>query len=471
MLNQNASVKEQQAFLENQILNMNYDAACQIITVGKAHHTMFMNMSSPERRKFVECILNLTIFSSMAKLQTAKISDMKTRVSDLKSAVQVSSDKIDIRERYIRDLQTADRDQAEARKKALSEQKESADLLVESLSKEFDKSLESKPFFDKSAFDDITSKLNSSTIMQSKLSSKIEETKDNLIKLDRDKVCVCCGQVLTDELKNEHIASNNEKLAKLETAIVEINEQIDSLTLDKAGLEDVKARYDKQSSEHIRLDLQLSSAKDKVKSIVKDLDSDVIDNSEKIDAAKKELHSLKDMNTKLNAALGSALEKSSYMNMISLMLKDTGIKTALIKKFIPIINTEVNRYLKKLGLFATFTLDENFDETIKASGFNELEYNSFSEGEKLRIDLSILLAQRHIAKMQGIVDSNILVLDEIVDASLDQDGISALTDSLKLMQDLNVFIVTHQPDKMIDSVRSVLKFEKIDGFSRIATSS
>jgi hypothetical protein len=118
----------------------------------------------------------------------------------------------------------------------------------------------------------------------------------------------------------------------------------------------------------------------------------VIDNSEKIDAAKKELHSLKDMNTKLNAALGSALEKSSYMNMISLMLKDTGIKTALIKKFIPIINTEVNRYLKKLGLFATFTLDENFDETIKASGFNELEYNSFSEGEKLRIDLSILLA-------------------------------------------------------------------------------
>lgn len=245
MLNQNASVKEQQAFLENQILNMNYDAACQIITVGKAHHTMFMNMSSPERRKFVECILNLTIFSSMAKLQTAKISDMKTRVSDLKSAVQVSSDKIDIRERYIRDLQTADRDQAEARKKALSEQKESADLLVESLSKEFDKSLESKPFFDKSAFDDITSKLNSSTIMQSKLSSKIEETKDNLIKLDRDKVCVCCGQVLTDELKNEHIASNNEKLAKLETAIVEINEQINSLTLDKAGLEDVKARYDK----------------------------------------------------------------------------------------------------------------------------------------------------------------------------------------------------------------------------------
>jgi energy-coupling factor transporter ATP-binding protein EcfA2 len=145
------------------------------------------------------------------------------------------------------------------------------------------------------------------------------------------------------------------------------------------------------------------------------------------------------------------------MALIGTMLQDKGIKTMLIKRFIPIINHEVNAHLNHLGLFVNFHLDENFDETIKARGFDTLGYNSFSEGEKLRMDMALLLAWRDIARMQGNVSTNILIFDEIFDSSLDQGGAEALADLLGLVKDLNVFIVTHTPEKIKDKVRSTMK--------------
>lgn len=466
MLNQNAAVKEQQAFLETQILNMNFDSACQIILIGKAQHTMFMNMSAAERRKFVECVLNLTVFSNMSKLHSTKVSELKAKLVELKSAVTVSSEKIKIRKQYIEDLENADRDASELRKNALKEQMSQCLSEHVALSEKSDLLKNNEPEFDKDEYRESRKELDSVNSIKFKLIGRRSALADS--KPSDNQTCSLCGHELDKTKIEEHLAIHEEKLAKLDKAIEEIelkSSAINSKVEELQNSEELWREWSDQISTTARMIKELDT---RISSIEKELNSSVPDHSEKIKNEKSDLKKLVKINQQLDEKLSEMYTKQELMTMIGSMLKDSGIKSALIKRFIPMINHEVNQYLAKLGLFATFTLDENFDEKIRSRGFDDLSYNSFSEGEKLRIDLALLMAWRSIAKLQGNVSSNLMVLDEIFDSSLDIGGADAMMDLLNLTSDLNIFIVTHTPEKIQDKVRSVLKFEKVDGFSKIA---
>ncbi|USV40871.1 endonuclease [Xanthomonas phage BUDD] len=466
LLNQEANNRDYQKIFEQQILCMNYDAACQIILVGKAQHTMFMQLNTGERRKFVEVVLNLIVFSNMARLHNAKTTELRNRIGELKTAITVSGEKIKLRKKYIDDLKNADKQNAAAELERITAQIEEINSQLTELHARKSE-IESVEGIDRAAYKKAMTQLSDHSKMIVKLDTSLSQIESSLRQLNKSQDCPTCHRPLEHEDHAKQVDHLTDKKAKIDVAKIELSLRIREFEDVVAEFEVAVAKYDAYIEKVRGVDMQIASAESKRDFLVAETKKERHSQADKILEAKTDLKKLEDMNTALVEKLESLYTKSDYMSLIGTMLQDKGIKTMLIKRFIPIINHEVNTHLNHLGLFVNFHLDENFDETIKARGFDTLGYNSFSEGEKLRMDMALLMAWRDIARMQGNVATNILIFDEIFDSSLDQGGADALADMLALVKDLNVFIVTHTPEKIIDKVRSTMKIEKIDGFSRI----
>lgn len=467
LLNQDATARDYQKYFESNIICMNFEAACQIILVGKAQHTMFMQMNTGERRKFVEVILNLAVFSNMAKIHNTKSSELKNRIQELKSAITVAGEKVKIRKKYIDDLKSADKQSQAAELERINTQLATINSEILELHTKKDE-IEVVEFVDRGSYKTQLNKLNDHMKLVVKLDSSLSQIEKSLKDLNKSEDCPQCHRPLEKHDHQKQVDHLSAKKEKMESARTDLSGRIREFEKLVSDLEDSLAKYDEYQTKVREIDMSIRSVESKREYLTGELKKDRVSQEDKIVEAKGDLKKLEEMHGKLVEKLDDMFVRTDYMSLIGTMLQDKGIKAMLIKRFMPIINHEVNHYLSKLGLFASFHLDENFDETIKARGFDTLGYNSFSEGEKLRMDMAILLAWREVAKMQGNVSTNILILDEIVDASMDQGGAEALADLLALVKDLNVFIVTHTPEKIQDRVRSVLKVEKVDGFSRIA---
>ena len=466
LINQEANNRDMQKWFESQILCMNYEAACQIILVGKAQHTMFMQLNTGERRKFVEVVLNLIVFSNMARLHNIKTAELKNRISELKTAITVAGEKVKIRKRYIDDLKSADKQNQAAELERINSQLAEIQEQLETLYAKRD-SIESVEGVDRAAYKKAMTQMQDHARMIMKLDASLTQIESSLKQLNSSQDCHACNRPLDKDHHAKQIEHLESKKAKIDEAKAELSEKIQQFETVVAEFETAIAKYDAYVEKVRSIDVQISSAESKRDYLTAELKKPKNSQAEKIAEAKEDLKKLDDMHTALVDKLEQLYQRSDYMSLIGTMLQDKGIKAMLIKRFIPIINHEVNSHLNHLGLFVNFHLDENFDETIKARGFDTLGYNSFSEGEKLRMDMALLMAWRDIARMQGNVATNILIFDEIFDSSLDQGGAEALADLLSLVKDLNVFIVTHTPEKIADKVRSTMKIEKVDGFSRI----
>jgi DNA repair exonuclease SbcCD ATPase subunit len=466
LINQEANSRDYQKYFETQILCMTYEAACQIILVGKAQHTMFMQLNTGERRKFVEVVLNLIVFSNMARIHNNKTSELRNRMAELKTAITVASEKVKIRKKYIQDLKNADKQNQAAELDRVNAQITEILAQLAELYQKKDQ-IASVEGVDRAAYKKAMTNLSEHARMIAKLDASLSQVETSLRQLNTSQDCHACHRPLEVEDHAKQLEHLTTKKIKIDEAKSELSGKIQEFEGLVSDFEAAIAKYDEYMDKVRAIDMQIASTESKRDYLVAETKKEKLSQADKIAEAKQDLEKLETMHDALVEKLEQLYAKSDYMALIGTMLQDKGIKTMLIKRFIPIINHEVNAHLNHLGLFVNFHLDENFDETIKARGFDTLGYNSFSEGEKLRMDMALLLAWRDIARMQGNVSTNILIFDEIFDSSLDQGGAEALADLLGLVKDLNVFIVTHTPEKIQDKVRSTMKIEKIDGFSKI----
>lgn len=466
MINQSAHAREYQEILEKNILQMSHKSFHQIVVLGSSSFIPFMQLNSTSRRDVIEDLLDINIFSKMNVILKEKISLLKGELENNNHSIEMVKTQISSQKKYIRDLSainTAHRKEKESEIESLnadiaifnetnSELSEAVNTLLPSVTEELSKMRTNKTKLEKYR-----------TKFDTQVKSVVKEAKF----FEDNEHCPTCDQEIGDELRQSKRADATARARELkdlmEKADAQLNDyqsQIDKLEEDMAEL------LHKQNLMNNNMQL-ISRLTQNVQKIQSDL-TEMADSSGDMAQANKDLGNLDDELHGLNDAKYTLNEKSSYNRVASELLRDTGIKTKIIKQYIPVINELTNKYLQTLDFFVHFELDESFNETIRSRYRDTFSYDSFSEGEKQRIDLSLLFTWRHIAKMKNSVSTNLLILDETFDSSLDGEGVDNLMkiiDTLK--EDTNVFVISHKTELEDAHFERKLSFVKDKNFSRM----
>ena len=466
LIPQTASTRDYQQHLESNILRMNFVTFTQSIIISKATYKPFMQLDSGKRREYIEDILGLSIFGIMAKLHSKKFKPLNDELNAVSSECAVLKERVVNVKKHISNLTKIVEQNSDEKASSMMNEISVKNGEIKDLQTKIYKLELTLKDFDREKYNTVSDRFNKINNLKIKLEVKEKSLTNKLAKLERNTVCDSCNQPLNPE----HIAEHREKYTSELNAV-------------KIGIDDLSNRYNVSKKEIDELDevqkfntsvknevdrhkYAIDTLNRDIKRINEDMSNLKVDYTE-IDQAKAELDKhISEFKSKyeLKAQLDNDIE---YHQLVGSFLKDSGIKSTIIERAVPIINTLINQNLTKFGFFVNFSLDKDFNETIKSRGVDKLSYYNFSEGEKLRIDLAILLAWREVASLQASVKCNCLFMDEITDASMDVDGAEILGNMLTEMKDTNIFIITHSPEKLESSIRSYIKFERVDGYSKI----
>ena len=464
MINQDASVRDYQEFLESNILGINFKAFNQIVVLGSATYIPFMELRAYQRREIIEDLLDIGVFTVMGTLAKDRMSGTKTEINDNKYEIEITENNIQSAEENneeIRKLKTVEVDKIKGR------MTEHIDLIEDK-----NKIIDAQDEIIKTLYDDISDKPDEKEKFQ-KATEKRAELERNRVAFDKELSfyehnddCPTCKQGIAHDFKQEQIMDKNQQKAHIEKGLVDIDkiikkhqERLSSISKIEDSIQEVNFKI----SEH-RAEIKM--AKNALIQYKKDLDNaqkevDEVDTT-KLDKLQKKLEKQIEIRTKL-------LDEHEVLNIVQTILRDGGIKAKIIAQYIPVINKLINKYLAAFDLFVDFQLDEEFNEVIRSRFRDKFTYASFSEGEKLRITLSIMLAWRSVAKLRSSVSTNLLILDETLDGALDGVGIESLIETLHgLNSDDNIFVISHRGDQFAEKFENNLKFEKIKNFSELA---
>ena len=465
-INQASNARDHQKFLEQNILKLNHKSFHQVVVLGSSSFVPFMQLPAWSRRQVIEDLLDINIFSKMNMLLKERNAKIREELTDINHQIDIAKTKIDGQSKYIKNLQELNEDQIEKKHESITTHKDEIKKLFDE-SKVLSKDLVSML--------SVEEKKNKNLLKQnSQLESYALNFKSKMVDLVKESKfyeehdqCPTCDQEISEEKKTEKIIAVKAKAKELQTAEQDLNKQISSLKRETTQvtnhINELRQRQTKINSNNDSISL-LQKEIDKVQAEITKLSGQTGD----ISKAKKDLSSMRKGKDKATEKKLEYVEERTYNEVIGEMLKDTGIKTKVIKQYLPVMNRLINQYLQVLDFFVSFHLDENFDETIRSRHRDSFNYASFSEGEKQRIDLSLLFTWRQIAKMKNSASSNLLVLDETFDSSLDHDGIDNLMKILNTLDDnSNTFIISHKGDVLQDKFRSKIEFFKHKNFSRI----
>ena len=465
MLNQEASAAEQQKSLEQNILKLNYKSFTQVVILGSSTFVPFMQLSPPHRREVIEDLLDIKIFSTMNLILKDRVKTLKEQIRDLEYKMEITKEKVQMQQRFIHDLKTQSKENnvqrhTEIRKlqdEIVLTQKENEGNLVTCSSLQTD--LEK--------YDSVDDEHNKLRIYESKFADKFKKLRSDYKFFEKNDTCPTCKQSIDEELRTTKKTSITSSISELENASSELNGKLQKIKEDLQSKKDLLSQLQELNAQMISNNKEISWKEQSIKKL-----NDQIAKQEGGGAnLKREQEKLKEL-----AKEGVSIEK--YMStskhdrdnhdVVVNMLKDTGIKSNIIKKYLPVMNQLINRYLKELDFYVSFELNENFEETIKSRFRDEFSYASFSEGEKMRIDLALLFTWRTIAKMKNSANTNLLMLDEIFDSSLDSSGTDDFMKILRTFsEDTNVFVISHKPDVLQDKFERLLRVEKKQNFSTI----
>ena len=465
MMNQNSHAKEYQKVLESNILKLNHKSFHQIVVLGSSSFIPFMQLSAQHRRDVIEDLLDINVFSKMNSLLKEKISLLKENIKSLTHNIEVNKTKIDAQKRYIKDIEALNKEARAEKQKQIDDYREEIgklqkanNNLSEMINERFD-DLEKE----KKQIESSISQLNS---YKTKFSTQANKIVKEVRFFEDNDICPTCDQSITSKLKNERISSGKLKASELKEAMDRADA---NLSNKETALEQTESEL-----KHIRQyqsDLHANNQSiDQYQSYINRTLAEIenIGQAADVGTAKTELEELKTGNSNLVEEKLTLNEQYNYDQVISQMLRDTGIKTKIVKQYLPVINKLCNQYLQILDFFVSFNLDETFQETIKSRFRDNFTYASFSEGEKQRIDLALLFTWRQIAKMKHSVATNLLILDETFDSSLDHEGVDNLMKIIyTLKDDTNVFIISHKGDLLEGRFANKIEMKKIKNFSRI----
>jgi DNA repair exonuclease SbcCD ATPase subunit len=465
LINQASNTRDYQEYLEQNVLKLNHKSFHQIVVIGSASFTPFMQLPAPQRRSIIEELLDIQVFSRMNQLLKEKMARTKELINDANNQLEIISEKVKIQNKYINDVEALAKDQVRDKQaEVLQHQKSIKDL--QELNTELSTQLQALVEKQKSlrSIESKKSKLNQ---LGSKIENNLQSLEDNRAFFVDNTSCPTCSQEINPETREKHVHTCDAKISEIQQGIEKLQEELSSIEETESAL--LKEIETFQSAQ---LDIvsnnasiaQLQKTIDKLETEILKIEGTEGD----VSSAIADLKILQDQKEKLAELKLGYIDSQNYNFLASEMLKDTGIKTKIVRQYLPVINKLVNQYLQTLDFFVLFNLDESFNETIKSRYRDEFTYASFSEGEKQRIDLSLLFTWRQIAKMKNSANTNLLILDETFDSSLDNDGIDNLMKILNTVtNDTNVFIISHKGDVLDSKFRNKIEFIKERNFSRI----
>lgn len=465
LLNQDAAAKDYQDILENSILKLNYKSFTQVVILGSASFTPFMQLSASDRRTIIEDLLDIQIFSSMNNLVKERMSIVKEGLTKIKYDMVLAGEKIELQKHNIDEHKKHNDAEIDKKKKEIIESEQQIDKLNKEIiliNKHIDV-LQNK-ISDKLLVEKKSSKLLQ---LESKLESKLKKLDKEETFYDENHNCPTCKQDIADTFRRSQLSGINQTKGEVGLAVKDIEGQIQKAN---ARIEEIQ-KIVKHIQEHNNEVVKHNSTISAVNKYIAKIQVDVGELSIRKDNLEEENQKLKDLRVELdgyNQTYKELLIEKQYNEFASNLLKDTGIKTKIIKQYLPIMNKLINKYLTAMDFFVNFNINENFEETIKSRHRDEFSYANFSEGEKMRIDLALLFTWRQIAKLKNSTNTNLLILDEVFDSSLDTVGTEEF---LKLIHeigvDTNVFVISHKGDQLFDKFRSIIKFKKVNNFSLI----
>lgn len=466
LVNQDAKAKDYQEHLEKFILKLNYKSFTQVVILGSASFVPFMQLSPADRRAIIEDLLDIQIFSSMNSIVKNRISTIKDEQKTVDYSTKLVIEKISLQKQNIEEHKKNHLVEINKKTQEITDNDTYLNKVAKdvALIQKHNQQL-SDQIADKTAAVSRNTKL---LTLQSKFGDSVKKLNKEISFYENNDNCPTCQQTIAEETKDKHVTEKQLKITEIGTASTKLEEEIENVYNRLKDIDKIQKHITAHNSEIIKLNTQVTSINTfnaKLLKEIQELKSRTTSN-ENDDEKLKSLNA--ELQESLNLAEQLAIDKQ-YHEYAASLLKDTGIKTKIIKQYLPVMNKLINKYLTAMDFFVNFNLNESFEETIKSRHRDEFSYASFSEGEKMRIDLALLFTWRQIAKMKNSVSTNLLVLDEVFDSSLDGVGTEEF---LKLLNNLdnntNVFVISHKGDQLFDKFRSVIKFEKKNNFSQVA---
>lgn len=469
MINQSSTAKDYQKFLEQNILKLNHKSFHQIVVLGSSSFIPFMQLPAQHRREVIEDLLDIGIFSVMGQLVKEKDLKLREQLNNITYQLDLNKEKIDLQKKYIRDITEMNEDQISKKNEQINQSQEEITELTTSntqLSNELMLLQEGLADNINQAHDKRQSLLNYKAQFETQIKSVVKDAKF----YEENDDCPTCSQTIDEDLRNQKLTEAKTKAKELNEAInqataqaTEVQENIEQLNAVTESVREKSASISNNTNSITRLQSQISSLVEEIENLNT--------SGGDLQNANQEYQELVDSKNIFTEQKNNITGERLHYNVAAEMLKDTGIKTKVVKQYLPVMNTLINKYLQVLDFFVSFNLDESFNETIKSRHRDSFNYASFSEGEKQRIDLALLFTWRQIAKMKNSTSTNLLVLDETFDSSLDHDGVENLNKILQTLDsNTNVFVISHKGDLLDGKFRSKITFKKEHNFSKMDVS-
>lgn len=466
MINQDAKSKDYQEHLEKFILKLNFKSFTQVVILGSASFVPFMQLTPADRRAIIEDLLDIQIFSSMNNIVKDKMFILKESITQNNYDRVLTTEKQQLQVHNIEEHKKHSDDEIERkRQEIVTSEKQIAQLNVDIDLVQKHIELMQQNISDKTSIENKSRKLLQ---LEAKLESNVKKINKDITFYEEHDECPTCLQTIEGNFKNKLVTEKKDKkkeigkgIGDIGTEIAKVNERIEYIQKINKHITEHNNEVVKNNSTVVAINKYIYTLNKEIEQLTSRKDN-LEEENIKLKELKHQLFNLEKKQEELT------IEKH-YYEYASSLLKDSGIKTKIIKQYLPIMNKLINKYLTSMDFFVNFNINENFEETIKSRHRDDFSYANFSEGEKLRIDLSLLFAWRQIAKLKNSTNTNLLILDEVFDSSLDGAGTEEF---LKLIRDMgadaNVFVISHKGDQLFDKFRSIIKFEKHNNFSRIA---
>jgi DNA repair exonuclease SbcCD ATPase subunit len=464
--NQDAAQADQQKKLEEGILKLNYKSFTQTVILGSATFVPFMQLTSANRRDIVEDLLDIKIFSTMNGILKDRVRSCNEVIREASIRKDMIEDKIEMQESFIRDIEKSGKERIDRKEKQ-----------VENLHKEVDVIMDENDEKTLKIMDELQPKLenlNNTKKTLKKLNTikvKLEQKIQNIVEehkfFEDNTVCPTCTQPLEEQFRLDKVVDIQEKSKELNEGYKELEAAINVEQEKDIEFTNCSSEINRLNNDISTNNVRISGINKQIKNLRKEI-QDVADQVSNRNTERETLKNLKEDLDKTEKERSSQREEVSYLDFAHSLMKDGGVKSKIIKKYLPLMNQQINKYLQMMDFYINFSLDEEFKESIRSPIHEDFSYDSFSEGEKMRIDLSLLFTWRDIAKMRNSASTNLLILDEIFDSSLDGAGTDFFTTIIKfVIQDAHVFVISHKTDELMDKFDRIIKFDKVKGFSKV----
>ena len=463
-LDQTASAADQQKWFEQNVLKLNYKSFTQIVVLGSSTFVPFMQLPAAGRREVIEDILDIRIFSTMNTILKDRVRENKEQISEAEYSLSLLKDKLQVQKTLIEDLKKQSAENVSLWEEEISNMQND----IETNQQELEKHMVT--------IDELTKTMNSHLNPQQELKklnefnikfkSKLQDMQKEINFLTSNDVCPTCNQEITEEFKNQNVDQNNKKIDKLNDALIDIDSKLNGLNETLQKRTSIQKDITQVQNNINNCFSTINWKKNKVEETQTKIDS-IKTNTDNVDREKDKMKGMIEQGKSQELQRRQIMKRSTELKIIAEILKDGGVKSSIIRKYLPVMNTLINKHLQELEFYVNFNLDDTFNETIKSRYRDDFSYASFSEGEKMRIDLALLFTWREVAKLKNSVNTNILILDEIFDSSLDSNGTADFINILRTVTEgNNVFVISHKEDMLHDKFDNVIQFKKVKNFSK-----